>query len=150
MKRFRFPLQSVAVLRAHAELKAKEALAVAVVGLAEAEAAYQQQQARLRDLESSVVAARAGRFHAATAVTAHQSHMLAHADLVEAARRLHGARDAVKQRRRDYLEAHRAVKIMDRLEQHARFSHRAEELRAEQAENGELAARNPLATFHCS
>ena len=49
------------------------------------------------------------------------------------------ARDAMAQRRKDYIEANRRLKIIHRLEESARAKHRLEDLRAAQNELDELA-----------
>ena len=60
---------------------------------------------------------------------------------VEAARQLIAARAAMQQRRTEYLEAHRKLEVVNRLETRARTEHRLAANREEQAEFDDYAGR---------
>lgn len=141
MKRFRFPLRSVAVLRAHREMRAREAFATAVHGYVKAEEALAEARARLARFEAQLFAGRRERFSAAD-----EAHALAayrNECAVEAAteRALVAARALMQQRRAEYLEAYRKVEVVKRLEEKARANHRLDCNRQEQAEFDDLAGR---------
>ena len=65
MKRFRFSLRPVAILRAHHEMRAREAFAAAVHAFVKSEQELAAAGARLRQLESELTAGRTIRFSAA-------------------------------------------------------------------------------------
>ena len=65
MGRFRFTLKSVAVVRAHKELLAREALAAAKRARSEAESRLNAATLRLVEMETLRSAGRAGRFRPA-------------------------------------------------------------------------------------
>ena len=60
------------------------------------------------------------------------------------------ARDAAQKARLEYLEAHRQLKIVNRLEEKAKTMHRLENNKAEQAEIDELAGQRRLQPFALS
>ncbi len=139
MKRFRFPLRPVAVLRAHRELRAREAFAAAVQACAQAEEHLAGVRARIADLEEVLFAGRNGSFSAADA-SAHFRHYRAECQAVVTAERAVGEARAARQKRRDeYVEASRQLEIVHRLEEKALGAHRVEQARAEQHELDEFA-----------
>ena len=141
MKRFRFPLRSVAVLRAHREMRAREAFGTAVHAYVKAEEALAEARARLARFESALFAGRRERFSAADeaqALAAYRNECVAEA---ETERALVAARALMQQRRGEYLEAHRKVEVVKRLEEKARANHRLDHNREEQAEFDDLALR---------
>ncbi len=141
MKRFRFPLRSVAVLRAHREMRAREAFATAVHAYVKAEEAIAEARARLARFEAALFAGRRERFSAADeslALAAYRNECAAEA---ETERTMIAARALMQQRRGEYLEAHRKVEVVKRLEAKARANHRLDHNREEQAEFDDLALR---------
>jgi flagellar FliJ protein len=141
MKRFRFPLRPVAILRAHQEMLAREAFAASVQAFVGSEQALANARLRVRTLEAELTAGRAGRFSAATEIQALAAHRRECAAEVEAETAMHKAQEAMNQRRMEYLEAHRRVEVVQRLEEKARVAHRYETAREEQAEFDDFASR---------
>jgi flagellar FliJ protein len=150
MKRFRFPLRPVAVLRAHREMRAREAFAASVHVYVQAEERLATTRTRVADLEEMLFAGRRDRFLAADAAALYRVYRAeCHAEM-EAEREVIEARDAMAKRRAEYLEANRQLKVVHRLEEKARHTHRLETQRAEQGELDEFAGfragRRPVLT----
>jgi len=141
MKRFRFPLRPVAVLRAHHELKAREAFAAAVHIYVQAEAELAATRTRVARSEADLYASRRGRFDASVAAEAFIAYRAECAAEVAAERDMIAKRAVMNQRRADYLEAHRELEVVNRLEQKARAAHRLDTLREEQIELDDFAGR---------
>ena len=141
MGRFRFTLKSVAVVRAHRELLAQEALAAAKRACAETESRLNAATVRLVEMEKLRSAGRAGRFRPADEIAfflAYRGECAAEADL---RKQMAAAVSATEARRTACVEANREVKVMDRLEASALLAHRTAAFRAEQAEFDEIAGR---------
>lgn len=141
MKRFRFPLRPVAVLRAHQELRAREAFAAAVHAYVRSEQELAAARERVAQFEAALTAGRTGSFSAAA-----EAHNLAgyrrECDAqLEAGKNVEKARAAMEQARIEYLNAHRRLEVVKRLEQKARLEHRLETNREEQAEFDDFASR---------
>ena len=141
MKRFRFPLQPVAVLRAHQEIRAREAFAAAVHACVQAEETMNDARTRTAALASALQAGRRELYRAAEAAYSLAAYRRECAVELEAGRRLFAARAEMQQRRGDYVEAHRKLKVVQRLEEKARFSHSRAMHREEQAEFDDFAGR---------
>ena len=141
MKRFRFPLRPVAVLRAHHELKAREAFAAAVHVYVQAEAELAATRARVARGEADLFASRNGQFDASVAAEAFVAYRAECAAEAAAERDVIAKRATMNQRRADYLEAHRQLEVVNRLEQKARALHRLDGLREEQIELDDFAGR---------
>ncbi len=141
MKRFRFPLRPVAILRAHQEMLAREAFAAAVQAFVRSEQALAEARQRVRDLEAELKAGRSGSFSAAAEIRALAAYRRECAAEVEADKAMQTAQQTMNQRRLDYLEAHRRVEVVHRLEDKARATHRYETAREEQAEFDDFASR---------
>ena len=139
MKRFSFPLRPLAVIRAHLELRAREVFAAAMHAYAKAEERLAATRARVAALEAQLFAGRRDRFLAAEAAQLFRVYRAEAQAEIDAERQVVEARALVDQRRGEYLEANRRLKIVQRLEEKARTRHRAETLRAEQAEHDEFA-----------
>lgn len=144
MKKFRFPLRPVGILRTHQELRAREIFAAAVHHYVQAEERLAQLRRRVAELEELLFRGRAERFLAADAATLLRVYRGECNAEIEAERAVIEARDAMQARRRDYLEANRRLKVVNRLEEKARAAYRAETQRAEQNEIDELAAGRAL------
>jgi flagellar export protein FliJ len=141
MKRFQFPLRPLAKLRAHFELSAREAFAAAVQVQASAEAELSRAKARVLQLEKVVIAGRQRSFSGAGEalnLRAYRGELGAEAVAQKGAET---AKIQMEQRRAEYIEAHRRLEVVKRLEQKAHASHRLELNREEQAEFDDLAGR---------
>lgn len=147
MKRFRFPLRPVAVLRAHRETRAREAFATAVHLFVQAEEELGRTRLRMRALESALFSGRQGKFLASEAALLLSDYTRECALEAETERRVVAAREEMHRRRDEYLEAHRALEVVERLEQKARASYRREVERAEQSEADDFAGRRRLKTL---
>lgn len=141
MKRFRFPLRPVAVLRAHRELRAREAFGAAVHAYVKTEKDLTATRARVARYEAELSAGREGKFSAAEQARALSMYRQECAAEAEAERVMVAARTAMAERRAEYLDAHRKLEIVKRLEEKARTLHRLEGAREEQAEFDEFASR---------
>jgi flagellar FliJ protein len=145
MKRFRFPLRPVAVLRAHRESRAREAFAAAVHAYVVSEENLAATRARVAQFERTLHHGRQGSFRAAEEAHHLQGYRREAAAEVAAERAMIEARDAMQQRRVEYLEAHRKLEVVRRLEGKARTAHKLETAREEQAEFDDYATRRAAA-----
>lgn len=141
MKRFRFALQPVAVLRAHRELRAKEVFAAAAQAYRRAEQELADTRARVAAVEAALAARRQQRFTAQQEAEALASYREECATEVKAEAAVTAARNAMQQRRAEYIDAHRQVEVVQRLEQKARLAHRLDANREEQAGYDDFASR---------
>ena len=141
MKRFRFPLQPVAVLRAHREMRAQEAFGLAVQAYGKAETEHVAVRERVTQFERALFAARQQNFSAADqlqALAAYRQECLAENAAEKA---MLAALTLMHQRRAEYIEAHRNVEVVAKLEQKARAAHRLDCNREEQAGYDDFAVR---------
>jgi hypothetical protein len=141
MGRFRFTLKSVAVVRAHKEMLAREALAAATRARADAEMRLNAATLRLVEMEKLRSAGRSGRFRPADEIAfflAYRGECAAEAEL---RKQMAAAVSETETRRTACVEANREVKVMDRLEASALLAHRTAAFRVEQAEFDEIAGR---------
>lgn len=141
MKRFRFPLRPVAVLRAHRELRAREAFAASVHAYVKSEEELAATRARVAKFEAALFAGRRERFSAAVEAESLAGYRGECAAEVEAERAMIAAKAAMAQKRVDYLDAHRKLEVVKRLEQKAQLAHRLETQREEQAEFDDFSGR---------
>lgn len=141
MKRFRFSLRPVAVLRAHHEMRAREAFAASVQAFVKSEQNLEAAKERLRRLGEELTAGRAVRFSAADEIHALVAYRRECAAETEAQQAVVQARKTMDERRADYVEAHRKLEVVRRLEQKARKLHQYELNREEQAEYDDFANR---------
>lgn len=132
MKRFRFPLRPVAVLRAHRELRAREAFAASVHAYVQAEERLAATRARVAELAGILFDGRTGTYLAAEAASLFRAYRAECEEQVQVERQVIEARDAMNRRRQEYLDANRQLKVVQRLEEKARTRHRAEVNLAEQ------------------
>lgn len=139
MKRFRFPLRPVAVLRAHREMRAREAFAASVHAYVQAEEQLASTRARVAELAATLFDGRSGTFLAAEAASLFRAYRAECEEEVQVERRVIEARDAMNHRREEYLQANRQLKVVQRLEEKARTHHRVEANRSEQAELDDFA-----------
>jgi len=141
MKRFRFPLQPVAVLRAHHEVRAQEAFAAAVRAYLKTEEFLAATRARVAQFEATLTAGRQGRFSGADQGPALSAYRQESATEASSEQAMVAARSTMQQRRADYLAAHRKVEVIKRLEEKARATHRFECAAEEQRTFDEFAGR---------
>lgn len=139
MKRFRFPLRPVAVLRAHQEMRAKEVFAAAVHAYVAAEEHLAETRARVARLADALNEHRGAAYAAADAAAMFRAYRAECAAQMREEREVIEARDAMLRRRGEYFDAHRELQVVQRLEEKARHAHRAAAARAEQGELDELA-----------
>ena len=139
MKSFRFPLRPVAIVRANIELRAREALATALKAAAAAEERLALNRARARDLEEIIFDGRRIRFRASDEAAFFQEYRRVCAAAMETERLVIAAQAEVRKRRDACVEANRQVKVVARLEEKARASHRTAWRYAEQQEIDEIA-----------
>jgi len=139
MKRFTFPLRPLGVIRAHRELRAREAFAAAVHAYVKAEERLAVVRARVAELGALLASGRRDRYLAADAAGFLRVYRTECQAEAAAERAVTEARAQMTQRRAEYLEADRRLKIVQRLEEKARARHRHDVLRGEQAEHDEFA-----------
>jgi flagellar FliJ protein len=139
MKKFRFPLQPVGVLRSHQELRAREVFAAAVHHYVQAEERLAALRQRVAELAEVLFHGRNDRFLAADAAALFRVYRGECQAVIEVEREVIEARDAMQTRRHEYIEANRRLKTIQKLEEKARENHRLDSLRAAQGELDELA-----------
>jgi len=141
MKRFRFPLRAVEVLRAHRELRAREAFAAAVHAYVASEAELARVRARVAAFEAALFAGRRMSFNAADEAQSLSAYRRECAAEAAAERAMIAARAEMNDRRASYLAAHREHEVVRRLEERARTAHRLAAGREEQAELDDIAGQ---------
>jgi flagellar protein FliJ len=139
MKRFRFPLKPVKVLRSHEELRAREVFATAVHAYVQTEAALAEERRRVAEFEARLREVRQERYQAGDAASLFQSYRAECAEEMAAERAVIEAKAKMQQRRNEYIEANRRLKVICQLEDKALAGYRTETLRAEQLELDDLA-----------
>ena len=150
MKRFRFPLRPVSVLRTHRETRAREAFAAALHRHASARDDLRRIGVRMRALEAALFNGREKNFCPAEAALLLADYRRECAAESESERLVFVARDAAQKARLEYLEAHRQLEVVNRLEEKAKTAHRLENNKAEQSELDELAGQRRLQPFALS
>lgn len=144
MKRFRFPLRPVAVLRAHREIRAREAFAASVHAYVQSEEFLAATRARVAQFERALFAGRRTSFNPAEEAQQLAAYRRECTAEVEAERAMFAARAAMDRARADYLDAHRNLEVVKRLETKSRLAHRLEANREEQAEFDDFATRRAM------
>jgi flagellar FliJ protein len=139
MKKFRFPLHPVAILREHHRARTREAFAATVRSFMEAEAQLDRRRAERSDLEKLVQEGRRTTFRAADEISFWDAYRRLSEEEVKAEKIVLDARNAMEESRKIYLEAHRSVKVIENLEVKARTAHRLGVDREAQLESDELA-----------
>jgi|CXWL01.1.fsa_nt_gi flagellar FliJ protein len=152
MKKFRFPLRPVAVLRSHRQARAREAFARAVHVYVEAEEKLAALRVRHEELATAMHDGRRETFRAIDEIGFWNAYRRACEEEIAAERSVIEARAAMESHREDYLAAHRALKVVEKLEQKARAVYRRLTGREEMAELDELAGlraprRHAVANF---
>lgn len=141
MKRFHFPLRPIAILRAHHEMRAREAFSAAVCAFTAAEQTLAVARERVRAGAQALTAVRRERFtgqRQAEALAAFRRECVAELEAQEAVRAAQAAMDA---RRVEYVDAHRKLEVVRRLEVKAHVAHRQATMREEQSEFDEFATQ---------
>ena len=141
MRRFCFPLQAVASLRAHQEVRAREQFASAVQAYLRARDDLAGARTRTEAFEAVLRAGRREAFRAAEQVNSLAAYERERAVEIEAERAVAAAQSNMERRRAGYVEAHRKLEAIQRLEGKARTAHRREANCAEQAEFDDIAGR---------
>lgn len=148
MKRFRFSLRPVAVIRAHREGAAKEVYRAALSALTSAEERHASSLARVQTLAAAIDAYRQGTFSPQQAAATARAYSLECQEVARDEQGVMAARQAMLQARETYLHAHRELKVVQRLEDKARVNHLAACRLAEQNALDELSAgRRPVVQF---
>lgn len=150
MKRFRFPLRPVAILRAHREVRAREAFGVAVHAYVRAEEDLSRTRVRMRALEATLFSGRRDSYLAAEAALLLSDYRRECAAEIQTEALVIAARDEMQRRREEYIEAHRHLEVVKRLEEKARTNYRRENNRAEQAEFDDLSGQRRVKPFALS
>jgi flagellar protein FliJ len=133
MKKFRFPLRSVATVRAMRELRARDAFTQAVHAFVRATEDLHRVQRQLAELEDILRDERTRSFRPsdqASFIAAFHSESRREA---EAGHAVLEARRAMDAARAAWLETRRDVRIVEKLEVRARLAHRHAADREEQA-----------------
>ncbi|MCX6954715.1 MAG: flagellar FliJ family protein [Verrucomicrobia bacterium] len=144
MKRFRFPLRPVAVLRAHHEIRAREAFAASVHSYVKSEEFLNATRARVAQFEAALFAGRRTTFNPAEEAQQLAAYRRECTAEGEAERATFAARAEMDRCRTAYLDAHRKLEVVKRLESKAREDHRLEANREEQAEFDDFATRRAM------
>ncbi len=133
MKKFRFPLRSVATLRRLRENAHRERFAAAVHTFVGAEEALAHVTARIAELETIIANERVGRFQPASQVAFMHALANEQACKAEALAKVARTKADMERERQAWLESRRDVRLIDVLETKARGVHRQEYEREEQA-----------------
>ena len=139
MKKFRFPLRPVAILREHHQARTREAFAATVRAFTEAGARLDRKRDERREIETLMQNGRRTTFRAADEISLWDAYRRICDGEKQAEQAVQTARTAMEESRQKYLEAHRAVKVVENLEQKARTDHRFGVEREAQLESDELA-----------
>lgn len=144
MKRFCFPLKSVATVRALREQQAREAFAATVRAVNDAEAALARARARVVEIEEVLRTGRAQAFRAgehAEFIAAYRQELVLEQKAIDAVVQ---ARARMETARTGWLETRRNLQAIDNLQARARRRHQVESERAEQVALDEHAALRAL------
>jgi flagellar FliJ protein len=144
MKRYHFPLRPLGVLRAHRELRAREAFATAVHAYTAAEENLAGVRERKGRLEAILADNRRGTFDAAEAAAFYRDYGRVCAEEISTERAVFAARAEMHARREQYLAASRDLKAITRLEEKSRAAYRREVEHHAQAELDEFAGHRFL------
>ena len=126
MKKFRFPLRSVATLRAMRESRERESFALAVRATQAAAEEHRLAGDRVVALDAAIREHRAVAFRAADQPAFAQARRDAVGLEQAAAARLAAARTEQERRRQIWLEARRDLRLLENLETRARAEHQRE------------------------
>lgn len=133
MKKFRFPLRSVATVRALREMRAREQFSSTVQAYVAAEEHLQELRARLAELEAILRTGRAKTFRAGDEASFVEAFKKETVRATKAAEETAKARAAMEAARQAWLESRRDVRVVEKLEHKARAEHTRESEREDQA-----------------
>jgi flagellar FliJ protein len=145
MKRFNFNLRPVAVVRSHQKQRAREAWGAAVRVYDACVGKLDRVRARKAQFETALLAGRQVLFDAAAEAPILIAYRGVCAEEAEAVRETNAAHIVMIDRRTSYINAHRRLEMVNRLEQKARAVHRDATHRAEQSEFDDFAGRSAFA-----
>jgi flagellar export protein FliJ len=134
MKKFRFVLRPVSIVRTHRESRAREVFAASVHAYVRTEEDLAAVRARVAAFGASIFASRRERFEAAEHAICLAGYRRECAAEIPAERAVIAARADMERRRSEYLEAHRNLEAVNKLEEKSRSAYRAAAGREEQAE----------------
>ncbi len=132
MKRFHFPLKSVAIVREAREARVRESFTAAVRAVVAAERSLDKVRAEKSDLEKVMLEERRESFRAADQVAFLQSHRQIAVLEDQARLRVQEAVEMRELRRREWLEARRDVRLIEKLRESALAEHYREREREAQ------------------
>jgi len=133
MKKFRFPLRSVATVRSMRELRAREHFSIAVHAYVVAEEHLQVLRGRLAALEEVLRNGRTQNFRAGDEASFLEAYKTETNAVTKASVEVENARVAMEAARQAWLGSRRDLKVVESLEQKARATHRHEVEREDQA-----------------
>ncbi len=132
MKRFRFPLKSVATVRTLAELRAREKFSSALQAHLEVERRLAAIRARIAEYEKNLRLMRAGTFRPSDQAAALAAIRAETALATKTEGELAQARKALEAARYAWLEARRDQRVIEKLEERAKQAYRYEVAREDQ------------------
>lgn len=138
MKKFRFPLRPVAILREHHQARTREIFAAAVGAFNKTEDQLAAKRSERSGLETLMQNGRREKFRVADEISFWDAYRRVCDEEVKAEQLVREARVVMEEKRLIYLEAHRAVKVVEKLEHKARTEHRLGVDREAQLESDEL------------
>jgi flagellar FliJ protein len=138
MKKYRFSLRPIAVIRAHKESCAKEEFAAAVRAYVRAEEELAEVRLRISKFAHAIFASRRERFEVGEHALCLAGFRRESASEIPAERAVISARAAMDGKRQAYLDAHREVEVVRKLEEKSRAAYRSACNLEEQAEFDEM------------
>jgi flagellar FliJ protein len=133
MKKFRFPLRSVAIVRSIRELKAREQFSLAVHAFVKATEHLQLLRDRLAALEEILRSGRSLKFRAGDEASFIEAYKVETIAATKASVDVDKARASMEAARQAWLGSRRDLRVVESLEQKARITHRREVEREDQA-----------------
>jgi flagellar export protein FliJ len=133
MKKFSFPLRSVATVRSLREMRSREQFSAAVKHYVAAEEYLKQLRARLAELEEILRSGRGKTFRPGDEASFLEAFKNETVRATKAAAETTRLRAVMEAARQAWLESRRDVRVIEKLEQKARSVHRREAEREDQA-----------------
>jgi len=134
MKKFRFGLRPVSVIRAHRETRAKEVFSLSVRAYVRAEEDLAAIRQRIAAFGATIFTSRKERFEASEHAICLAGYRRECAAEIPAEQVVVAARAEMERRRQEYIEAHRQLEAVAKVEEKGRAAHRLAANREEQAE----------------
>ncbi len=132
MKRYRFPLKSVATVRALAELRCRERFSAALQACVEMERQLAAIRATLAEFESNLRSGRAGKFRPADQAAYLSAFRAETVRATKTEGEVAAARKALEAARQVWLESRRDQRVIEKLEERSRQAYRYEVAREDQ------------------